>query len=74
MTITDVDSIKLTDRPSLAIVSKHQRLIGDRTPGRTLNRIVQAFEHSGMSLVPDNDFAHQPAPAPSDAETATPTA
>lgn len=46
------DSIKLTDNVSLEIVAKHQRDIGDKTPGRTLTRIIQAFEHAGIKLVP----------------------
>lgn len=48
-------SIRLTDSPSIAIVEAHQRQIGDRTVGRTLTRIVQAFHAAGLRLVPEDE-------------------
>lgn len=52
--MTDVaDSIKLTDVPSLAIVASNQQTVGDKQPGRTLVRIIHAFHHAGLRLMPD---------------------
>lgn len=56
--MNDMTSIKLTDSPSIAIVEHYQRELGDKTAGKTLTRIIQAFHAKGLSLTPE------PSPAP----------
>lgn len=51
--MTETSSIKLTDGPSIAIVESYQRAIGDKTAGRTLTRIIQAFHAGGGRLLPE---------------------
>lgn len=46
------DSIRLQDRVTVETIIFHQRRIGDSSPGKTAQRMIAAFHHSGQPLVP----------------------
>jgi hypothetical protein len=47
-----VDSLRITDKVSLAIIEDYRRRLGDKTMGKTATRIVQAFHAMGGQLGP----------------------
>ena len=67
-----IESLRITDKVSLAIIEDYRRRIGDKTLGKTATRIVQAFHASGGQLGPQTQQSPEgqgvgsnAAPAPS---------
>ncbi len=48
----NIEALRVTDKPTIAIVEHYQRQVQDKQAGRTLMRIVQAFHASGGCLAP----------------------
>ncbi|HAI10613.1 MAG TPA: hypothetical protein DCM28_02840 [Phycisphaerales bacterium] len=48
----NLDAIRLTDKPAIAIVEHYQRQVDDKQAGRTLVRIIQTFHAMGGQLGP----------------------